>query len=141
VCDAPISAAAGKLGSRTVDEADGLLARTEFRVRKRLPDGTALLEARPLTGRTNQIRIHLAHLGWPVCGDPAYLTGGTLGETQILELGAPPLCLHAWRIGFRHPLDQKTVTFTAAPPAWADTQSDATIRASSSHLRQLSPQD
>jgi UPF0176 protein len=119
VCDAPISAEAGKLGSRTVDESGGLLARTEFRVRKRLPDGTALLEARPLTARTNQIRIHLAHLGWPVCGDPAYLTGGTLGETQILELGAPPLCLHAWRIGFRHPLDQKTVTFTAAPPAWA----------------------
>jgi 23S rRNA-/tRNA-specific pseudouridylate synthase len=36
-----------------------------------------------------------------------------------LDVDAPPLCLHAWRIGFRHPLDQKTVTFTAAPPAWA----------------------
>jgi len=42
---------------------------------QRLADGTALLEARPLTGRTNQIRIHLAHLGFPVQGDPAYLAG------------------------------------------------------------------
>ena len=117
-CDAPISAEAGPLGSRTVDPEAGLPARTAFRVRQRNSDGTALLEARPLTGRTNQIRIHLAHLGLPVCGDPAYLKGSALGESQTLAVGAPPLCLHAWRISFRHPLDQKTVTFTAPPPAW-----------------------
>ena len=118
-CDAPISAEAGPLGSRTVDPDAGLPARTGFRVRERISDGTALLEARPLTGRTNQIRIHLAHLGLPVCGDPAYLKGSALGESQTLAVGAPPLCLHAWRISFRHPLDQKTVTFTAPPPAWS----------------------
>ena len=118
-CDAPISVDAGKLGSRTVDPAAGLPARTEFRVRERIADGTALLEARPLTGRTNQIRIHLAHLGLPVRGDPAYLMGSALGETQILGVDAPPLCLHAWRIAFRHPLDQRFVSFTAAPPKWA----------------------
>jgi UPF0176 protein len=119
VCEAPIGNDAGKLGSRAVDLESGLPARTEFRVRQRSPDGTALLEARPLTGRTNQIRIHLAHLGYPVCGDPAYLMGSTLGESQTLEVGAPPLCLHAWRISFQHPLDQQTVTFTAIPPGWA----------------------
>jgi UPF0176 protein len=119
-CDAPISTDAGKLGSRTVDPDSGLAARTEFRVQQRLGDGTAVLEARPLTGRTNQIRIHLAHLGFPVCGDPAYLVGSTLGESQTLAVGDPPLCLHAWRIGFRHPLDQRKVTFTAAPPGWAN---------------------
>ena len=118
-CDAPISADAGKLGSRTVDEKDGLPSRTEFRVRERNADGTALLEARPLTGRTNQIRIHLAHLGLPVRGDPAYLNANALGETQILSVDAAPLCLHAWRISFRHPLHQQKVTFTAAPPRWA----------------------
>jgi 23S rRNA-/tRNA-specific pseudouridylate synthase len=77
-----------------------------------------VLEARPLTGRTNQIRIHLAHLGLPVCGDPAYLGSG-LGESQTLDVDDPPLCLHAWRISFRHPLDQRLVTFAAMPPAWA----------------------
>jgi RluA family pseudouridine synthase len=118
-CEAPISGEAGRLGSRTVDPASGLPARTRFRVRRRAADGTALLEARPLTGRTNQIRIHLAHLGFPVCGDPAYLRGGRVGETQTLDVGAPPLCLHAWRISFTHPLDQRTVTFTAPPPPWA----------------------
>jgi UPF0176 protein len=121
VCEDRISTNPGKLGSRTVDPVAGLPARTEFRVRQRLADGTALLEARPLTGRTNQIRIHLAHLGFPVCGDPAYLTGSLLGESQTLGVDAPPLCLHAWRISFRHPLDQQIRTFTAPPPAWAAT--------------------
>jgi len=88
-------------------------------VQQRLVDGTTLLEARPLTGRTNQIRIHLAHLGYPVCGDPAYLAGNTLGESQTLGVADPPLCLHAWRLTFRHPLDHQTVTFTATPPEWA----------------------
>jgi 23S rRNA-/tRNA-specific pseudouridylate synthase len=125
MCDAPISSDAGKLGSRTVDQDSGLPARTDFRVQQRIADGTALLEARPLTGRTNQIRIHLAHLGFPVCGDPAYLTGSRLGESQTLDVDAPPLCLHAWRIGFRHPLDQKAVTFTAPPPAWAAPSEEA----------------
>jgi UPF0176 protein len=119
-CKAPISGAAGKLGSRTVDLEAGLAARTEFRVRQRIADGTAILEARPLTGRTNQIRIHLAHLGFPVCGDQAYLMGNTLGESQTLAVDAPPLCLHAWRISFRHPLDQSKATFTAPPPSWAN---------------------
>ena len=47
-------------------------------------DGTALLEARPLTGRTNQIRIHLWHLGFPVCGDQVYLPGKKVGDTATV---------------------------------------------------------
>jgi UPF0176 protein len=119
ICDAPISCAAGKLGSRTVDPDSGLVARTEFKVLRRCADGSTLLEARPTTGRTNQIRVHLAHLGHPVRGDTVYLPDDTLGESQTLDMDAPPLCLHAWRITFTHPLDQARVTFTAAPPAWA----------------------
>ena len=118
-CDAPISAGSGALGSRTVDMEGGLEARTEFRVRQRHADGTALLEARPLTGRTNQIRVHLWHLGWPVCGDAAYLAGKRLGDTQTLGVDDPPLCLHAWQIKFVHPLSKKPVQFTAPPPPWA----------------------
>lgn len=120
VCEAPISSDAGRFGSRTVDAAGGLPARTEFRARQRFDDGTTLLEARPLTGRTNQIRIHLAHMGFPVRGDPAYLTGGMLGERQTLDVDAAPLCLHAWRISLRHPLENQMVTFSAPSPAWAE---------------------
>ena len=117
-CNAPISAQSGETGSRTVDWDDGLSARTEFTVRARLPDGTCLLEARPLTGRTNQIRVHLWHLGLPVCGDTVYLPGQTVGDTQTLRLEDPPLCLHAWHIKFIHPLTCQPVEFTAPPPLW-----------------------
>jgi len=116
-CDAPISRRSGELGSRTVAGTEGLAARTEFTVRERRADGTTLLEARPLTGRTNQIRIHLWHLGFPVCGDPVYLPGQKLGATQTLAPGDPPLGLHAWRIQFRHPLTHQPAEFTAPPPA------------------------
>ena len=83
------------------------------------------MEARPLTGRTNQIRVHLWHLGLPVCGDPVYLPGNTLGDTQTLSLSDPPLCLHAWRIAFLHPLTQEPVEFTAPPPSWTILQGSA----------------
>jgi 23S rRNA-/tRNA-specific pseudouridylate synthase len=85
----------------------------------RYADGTALLEARPLTGRTNQIRVHLWHLGLPVCGDPTYLAGQMLGDAQTLSVEAAPLCLHASQITLLHPLSKQAVTFTAPPPAWA----------------------
>lgn len=117
-CDAPISAASGEIGSRKVDRESGRAAFTEFRVCHRHDDGTTLLEARPRTGRTNQIRIHLWHLGLPVCGDASYLPGKRLGDTQTLSLTDPPLCLHAWRIKFVHPLTKQPVEFTAPPPAW-----------------------
>ncbi|MFM7261768.1 MAG: hypothetical protein ACKO3W_14320 [bacterium] len=88
-------------------------------VRKR---GTALLEAneaQPRTGRTNQIRVHLWHLGFPIVGDAAYLADGAVGETQTLTVDDPPLCLHAHRIAFHHPLSKERVEFEAEPPAWA----------------------
>jgi UPF0176 protein len=118
-CDAPISGESGKLGSREVDFESGLESRTEFRILKNNADGTTLLEARPLTGRTNQIRIHLWHLGFPVCGDSVYLPGKKTGDTQTLGIGDSPLCLHAWKISFTHPLTKKPMEFTAPPPAWA----------------------
>jgi UPF0176 protein len=118
-CDAPISAESGELGTRTVDLEAGLEARTEFRVLRRAADGTTLLEARPLTGRTNQIRVHLWHLGFPVGGDPVYLEGRKFGDTQTLAVGDAPLRLHAWQISFVHPLSNVPMTFTAPPPSWA----------------------
>jgi 23S rRNA-/tRNA-specific pseudouridylate synthase len=119
-CDAPIGREAGASGTREVAEEEGAAAITRFVVRHRLRDGTALLEAYPLTGRTNQIRIHCAHLGFPVLGDAAY-SGQNTSPRQTLEVGEPPLGLHAWKIDFAHPASGEAMNFTAAPPAWAIT--------------------
>lgn len=117
--DLPIAESAGPLGGRRIDETNGLPAQTDFTVLRRSEDGTCLLRADLHTGRTNQIRLHLQHLGWPVCGDPAYLADGRTGETQTLAPGDPPLQLHAWRLAFHHPLTGARMTFEAPPPAWA----------------------
>jgi RluA family pseudouridine synthase len=117
-CDAPIGREALASGTRAVDEADGAAATTRFIVRERSADGTSLLEARPLTGRTNQIRIHCAFLGFPVVGDTAYCSGEAIPR-QTLDVAAAPLCLHAWMIDFSHPVSGERVSFTATPPAWA----------------------
>jgi RluA family pseudouridine synthase len=118
-CDASISTGAGDRCSRTVDRRDGLAACTVFRVLRRFDDGTTLLEAQPLTGRTNQIRVHLWHLGFPVCGDQIYLPGKQRGRTQTLAIEDPPLWLHATRVRFLHPLYLESVEFNAPLPSWA----------------------
>lgn len=70
------------------DGPDALPAQTHWKVLKR-EDDTALIEARPKTGRMHQIRVHLAHLGCPILGDPLYGAG---------KLSAPRLMLHAHRL-------------------------------------------
>jgi RluA family pseudouridine synthase len=117
--EAPISAEPGALGTHDVDEADGQSSRTDFTVLGRDADGTALLEAKLGTGRTNQIRIHLWHLGHPVIGDPAYLPGRLLGDTQTLDTDAPPLRLHAWKLSFNHPRTGEPMHFETERPDWA----------------------
>lgn len=92
-----------------VPEHKGRLAITEFTVRKRLP-GCTLIEARPRTGRTHQIRVHMAYIGHPLVGDPVY------GHRRK-RLRAPRQLLHAYRLGFRLPDTGERVTFTAPLPA------------------------
>ncbi len=118
-CDAPISSGAGEQCSRTVDWENGRAARTEFSGQRRFADGSSLLEARPLTGRTHQIRVHLWHLGIPAGGDPVYLPDQQRGPTQTLALDDPPLWLQAAGIKFLHPVSRNPVEFSAPPPAWA----------------------
>jgi RluA family pseudouridine synthase len=117
--EAPISSAPQVLGTHAVDEEEGQVSRTDFRVIRRESDGTALLEATLGTGRTNQIRIHLWHLGHPVIGDPAYLPGRKIGDTQTLDTEAPPLQLHAWKLAFQHPRTGLPMEFEADLPDWA----------------------
>jgi RluA family pseudouridine synthase len=115
VCDAPISDDAERLGSRLPHE-DGQLARTEFTVLERREDGTALLEARPITGRTNQIRIHLWQLGYPILNDPTYLPHGVLGDQQTRTMEDPPMHLHAWKLAFNHPVTKERMQFEVSAP-------------------------
>ena len=79
-------------------------ALTEFRV-LRVKGGRTLLSVRLHTGRTHQIRVHLAAIGHPVVGDPVYGRAG------------PRLMLHSFRLGFYHPRDGKWREFTSRPPA------------------------
>ena len=116
--EAPISAEPDGLGTRRVDELEGLPSRTDFQVIERCSDATTLLEAKLKTGRTNQIRVHLWQLGYPVVGDPAYLPNRLIGETQTLDLESPPLQLHAWKLSFQHPLSGEAIAFETERPAW-----------------------
>lgn len=117
--EAPISAEPDAMGTRVIDEIEGLPSRTDFQVIRRCEDGTTLLEAKLGSGRTNQIRVHLWQLGYPVAGDPAYLPDQQTGDTQTLDPQAPPLQLHAWKLSFRHPLSGEMMKMETDRPDWA----------------------
>jgi 23S rRNA pseudouridine1911/1915/1917 synthase len=99
--DAPLGRRAAKI---VVDATEGRRAETGFEVRERLERAT-LLEAFPRTGRTHQIRVHLAAIGHPILGDRAYGGGGD--DARRIGLDRP--FLHAWRLSFAHPLRKERV--------------------------------
>lgn len=117
-CVAAISSSPMKNGLRKIDDQKGLQARTEFTLLKTFDDNSSLLEAKPLTGRTNQIRIHLWHLGHSVVGDPAYLPEGTTGECMTLSVDSSPMCLHAVSIEL-HDQNGELRHFESPLPDWA----------------------
>jgi 23S rRNA pseudouridine1911/1915/1917 synthase len=106
----------GRRGSTfAADAVDGKIAITHFDVVERLP-GFTLLECRLETGRTHQIRIHLAEKGHAICGEKVYnhqLDGSVLRDTS----GAPRLALHAIELGFRHPVTSEAMHWTMPLPA------------------------
>ena len=118
-CQVSLSDVASVAGSREIDEENGLPCHTDFDVLQRDADGTSLLEARLHTGRTHQIRLHLWHLGFPVCGDATYLADHQVAATQTLPTNAPPMLLHAWKLRCLHPVRGETLTFEDHLPSWA----------------------
>jgi 23S rRNA pseudouridine1911/1915/1917 synthase len=109
-----------------VHDGSGLTAVTQFRVVRRLP-GHAVCEARPLTGRQHQIRVHFACIGHPIVGDKLYGAGEALfmrscDEPLTPELlacfdGLPRHALHAHRLTFPHPVGKHAVTIESPLPA------------------------
>ncbi len=88
-------------------EGRGKHAVTHYRVLERL-DRAALVECRLETGRTHQVRVHMAHLGHPLLGDPVYARGGP-HKALLSELGFRRQALHAARLGFVHPVTSQSV--------------------------------
>lgn len=93
--EAPLGRDRARVRVRPVTGRD---AATRVLVRERLPRST-LVEARPRTGRTHQIRVHLSAVGHSVLGDRAYGGGGE--DAAALGLARP--FLHSWRLAFDHP--------------------------------------
>ncbi|MDR7536038.1 MAG: RluA family pseudouridine synthase [Armatimonadota bacterium] len=87
---------------------DGRPAATQYRVIEAFP-AVALLEVRLLTGRTHQIRVHCAHIGHPVVGDPVY------GRRRN-PWGLTRQALHAYRLAFTHPRDGRAMHFEVPLP-------------------------
>ncbi len=74
-----------------------------------------VLSVEPKSGRTNQIRIHLASIGHPIIGDLCY--GEDKGKVKPLTLETNTLCLHAWQLAFSHPVTQEKIVLSATPPS------------------------
>ena len=107
-----------------VEESRGRRAVTHYRVRRSMEDGT-LLSLVLETGRTHQIRVHLAHLGHPVIGDPVY--GGRIKRLAGMAPRRRPMlramldglrrqALHASELEFVHPYSGRACSFRAALP-------------------------
>jgi 23S rRNA pseudouridine955/2504/2580 synthase len=93
---------------------DGKPSHTVFRLLARW-QGASLLEAQLKTGRTHQIRVHLAHLGYPILGDDKY--GDFPLNKALQKEGLKRMFLHAWSMKFDHPLSGEALALEAPLPA------------------------
>ena len=107
VVDAPLGPKPGSLVEQMV-RPDGKPARTRYETLAVYGD-RALLRLELDTGRTHQIRVHMAYLGHPLTGDFLY------GEEDRQLIPRP--ALHSWRLSFQHPISGRELTFTAPMPA------------------------
>ena len=106
----------------TKSETNSREAITHYEVVERFGEMASLVRCKLETGRTHQIRVHMAHIGHPVMGDATYGSGF---KSAIARLSAPAKtalntlnqqALHAETLGFQHPTSRKAMLFSAAPP-------------------------
>jgi 23S rRNA pseudouridine1911/1915/1917 synthase len=104
-----------------VSAAKGRFAITHWRVEETFSSVSAV-RCRLETGRTHQIRVHLAHIGHPILGDAVYGAGFKSKSAQLSEEGRIALAqlgrqaLHAFKLGFVHPVTGEALLFESAPP-------------------------
>ena len=120
----PIKAERYERSNRAEISDEGDEAITIFRVLAR-GQATALVEAKPLTGRTNQIRLHAASVGLPLIGDKVYGADPTILDTYRKEgntlkvqamAGYPRHALHAWKLTFYHPISRREMALCCTLP-------------------------
>jgi 23S rRNA pseudouridine1911/1915/1917 synthase len=111
--DAPLGRHAVQRTKMAIVRAGGKEARTHYAVLERFARAT-LLECRLETGRTHQIRVHLASIRHPLAGDPVY--GKTKSGDARLD-AFPRQALHAWRLAFRHPASVEELAWESPLPA------------------------
>jgi 23S rRNA pseudouridine1911/1915/1917 synthase len=120
--DAPIGRSMGdRLRQAVRDEEDGKRAVTHYRLRERFR-AHSLLQCQLETGRTHQIRVHLAHIGHPLIGDPLYggglkLPKGATAELAAILRGFRRQALHAEKLSFIHPATGEALSFGVERPA------------------------
>ena len=120
--EAPLGRSKGYRKRISSHTGKGKVARTEWKVAERFGSHASLLEVSLHTGRTHQIRVHLAESGHPLVGDPLY--GGRRKAKHLPEgplrdaaTGFSRPALHAWRLGFDHPRTGERMEFVAELPA------------------------
>lgn len=110
VIDLPLEKA--RKGKFRPARSGGHPARTDYEVLEK-GKGAALLLCRPATGRTHQIRVHLAAIGCPLLADPLY------GNKRGKPSEEPFLTLHAWKVRFKRPGGEESVEVEAPRPEWS----------------------
>lgn len=96
-------------------EGRGKHAITHYKIVQKML-GSALIECRLETGRTHQVRVHMAHLGHPLIGDPVYARSQSRHRELLQGLGFQRQALHAAHLGFIHPVDGSDLAFDSAMP-------------------------